>query len=623
MNNQSRLHHLQCLRSHAAALALSAMTALTAADAPVALSEVTVYSTTVANQTPVGTFAMPVSALRFEPRIDLQARNLAEGQSDLTIRGGIFENTGLKLGAVSLPDPQTGHYTAEVPVAPALLTAPQIRTGADLALGSANASVGGIEYGWREIRTAGVAAVGWGEDQLRRAELYQGYATPPVRSGGVRYGADIAVAHSEANGSVPWGEHEFDRVNLRLQRRTADAQTDLVGGYQSKRFGWPNLYTPFNSNETENLQTTLFALHHRVTGAAGDFWEAGAFTRRNKDDYAFNRFAPLANVHPFQHTTWLSGLAARGRQDLGGVNLKFQGELLRDELRSSSLVFGRFNSRTLSKLALLPEKAWVDTSGDRIRVSAGLAREDTNRDSGRVSPAVSVTREFAAGDWRSVQLSYAESSQVASYTALNSSATGGLFRGNPGLDRSVSKNLELGSRVAVGGWELEGTVFWRRDDALVDWTFRRGVTARTANAVDIDVVGFETVARRSTARFDWVVGYTTLAKRADYRGAAVDASFYALNFARHRLTAAVTARLGAGFELRLDNSARIQADNLLRVIGGDRALISSAALAYRPRAWKGFEVSVQANNLWNEKFQEVPAVPAAGRQLSAGVAYAW
>ncbi len=620
----NQLHRLRnCRIALSLCIGFGSVRSLVASTPAVALPELAVYSTAVANQTPVGTFAMPVSALRFEPRIDLQARNLAEGQSDLTVRGGIFENTGLKLGAVSLPDPQTGHYTAEVPVAPAMLSAPQIRTGPDLALGSANASVGAIEYSWREIRPSGAAAFGWGDFRMRRAELYQGYATAPTKSGAVRYGADFAVAHSEANGSVPWGEHEFDRLNLRLQRKSATAQTDFVGGYQSKRFGWPNLYTPFNSNETENLQTTLFALNHRVTTSGGNFWEAGAFSRRNKDDYAFNRFAPLASVHPFQHTTWLSGVATRGRQNLGVVDLNFQGELLHDKLQSSSLIFGRFNSRTLSKMTLLPEKSWVDGSGDRLRLSAGLVREDSNRDSGRVSPVIVVARELSGGSWRGGQISYAESSQVASYTALNSSATAGLFRGNSTLGRSVSRNLELGSRLAAAGWDLDGTVFWRRDDALVDWTFRRGVTARTANAVDIDVVGFEAVARRSTARCDWVFGYTTLAKRADYRGAVVDASFYALNYARHRLTAALTLRLGAGFELRLDNVARIQADNLLRVTGGDRAVISSAAVAYRPRAWKGFEFSVQANNLWDEKFQEVPAVPAAGRQVSARVAYAW
>src|SRR3954463_3248084 len=89
------------------------------AQSAVNLPEVTVYSPRVANQSPVGTFAMPVSALRFEPRVDIQSRNLAEGQADITLRGGIFESTSFQLGALTVADPQTGHYFAELPVAPA------------------------------------------------------------------------------------------------------------------------------------------------------------------------------------------------------------------------------------------------------------------------------------------------------------------------------------------------------------------------------------------------------------------------------------------------------------------------------------------------------------------------
>jgi hypothetical protein len=47
-----------------------------------------------------------------------------------------------------------------------------------------------------------------------------------------------------------------------------------------------------------------------------------------------------------------------------------------------------------------------------------------------------------------------------------------------------------------------------------------------------------------------VLGYTYLNKDADYGLATVDASFYALNFANHRFTAAIVARLGGGFEVR-------------------------------------------------------------------------
>lgn len=73
----------------------------------------------------------------------------------------------------------------------------------------------------------------------------------------------------------------------------------------------------------------------------------------------------------------------------------------------------------------------------------------------------------------------------------------------------------------------------------------------------------------------------------------------------------------------MDNAARIQADNLLRVIGGRRAVTSALSLRYRPLSWRGVEIAVQADNLWNDDFQEIPAVPAMRRQFSASLGYNW
>src|SRR3954468_9718498 len=138
------------------------------------LPKIATYSEQVANQTPVATFAMPVSGLRFEPRVDVQARNLAEGQADVAIRGGVFENTGFKLGALSLYDPQTGHYFAEIPVAPAMLLTPRVLTGSDNALAGFNAGVGTIAYGWRPIAQRGEASVAFGDYATNRQSFYQG-----------------------------------------------------------------------------------------------------------------------------------------------------------------------------------------------------------------------------------------------------------------------------------------------------------------------------------------------------------------------------------------------------------------------------------------------------------------
>jgi len=586
------------------------------------LPEVTVNAQRVANSTPVGTFAMPVSVLRFEPRVDLESRNLAEAQTDVTIRGGIFENTGFRLGAVSLFDPQTGHYLAEIPVAPAMLGVPEILTGAGHAVGAANSTVGAVAYGWGRIRSTGFATMAGGQYGLNRQEIYQGLVSEG-KIAGQGLAADVAWARSDARGSLAFGDQNFNRINGRVQLSSATAQTDLFAGYQSKFFGWPNLYTPFNSNETENLQTLLLSLNHRRELVGGDFFEAGAWHRRNKDDYAFNRFAPLGPVHPFQHTTWAKGAALGGRKSAGAFSINFRGEVLADDLKSTSLTAGPFRSRTLTKYSLVPEQWWNLAPGERLVVKAGASYDESNHDRSAISPVVEVAREQADAALQRIYLSFAKTTQVPTYTALKSNATAGLFRGNAHLGRESSRNLEIGATTAVAGWSGQGAVFYRRDDALVDWTFRRGVTARTANAVDIDTAGVEVVARRSWRAVDLVLGYTGLAKDADYRGATVDASFYALNYARHRLTAAITARLGHGFELRMDNVARIQADNFLRVIGGSRAVTSSLGMVYRPTKWKGVEFSALADNFWDTRFQEIPAVPAAKRQISIGASYHW
>jgi hypothetical protein len=592
-----------------------------AADPAVGLPELTVYSTRVANQVPVGTFAMPVSALRYEPTVDIHPRNLAESQADVTIRGGVFENTGFQLGALTVGDPQTGHYLVELPIAPAMLLAPRVRTGAALTLGANNATAGAIEYGWRPIRTAGAASAAVGDDALRRAEIYQGATVP--RAGGLRFGADMAVAHSESDGAVPFGEHRFDRVTGRVQLASTQAQTDVFAGYQAKFFGWPNLYTPFNSNETENLQTVLLGVNHRADLGGGDFVEAGAFYRRHKDDYAFNRFAPVGPVHPFQHTTRLRGAALAGRKAVGTGAINARAEVLSDSLQSTALTFGRYAARRVWRVALLPENTWTAAGGERTTLRAGAGFDDSNRGGSALSPVVELERTFAAAGLRRIYLSATELSQLPTYTALNSNPAAGLFRGNPHLGRQTTRNYEVGLAGTWGGWATEAAAFLRHDDALVDWTFRSGVTARTANAVDLEVAGLEVVVRRAWQRAELVLGYTGLTKDGEYRGAAVDASFYALNYAKHRLTAALTWRVTTQLELRFDNAARLQADNLLRVIGGDDALLSAASVIFRPAALRRVELGLHADNLWDSRFQDVPGVPATPRQLSVSVGVTW
>lgn len=597
-------------------LLLGFLAGAVALQAQVSLPDYVVSGSRVANQAATGSLDMPVTALRFDPRIDLQGRGTVEAQADVAIRGGHFESTGFRVGAAPLADAQTGHYSAEIPVPPSMLTGPTVSTGADLAAGGFNASAGSIAFGWRPVQDAVVASASAGQYALNRQSLY--VARTRAAGAGTLAG-DIEWARSEGDGSRPGGDHLFSRIAARAQLRAGDAQTDLFLGYQDKFFGWPNLYTPFGFNETESLQTTLVLVNHERRDAAGNRFAASAFFRRNKDDYEFNRAVPGAS-NPFQHTTVTRGVSAQGRiARFAGGALDYSLDATADRLDSTALTFGDYMSRRIFRASLLPRWEWAAPRGT-VGARAGAVLEDSNREGGALAPIVAL-------DWRvdglTAYLEYSGASQLPSYTALNSSAASGLFRGNRTLARSESRNLEAGLRGRLGGWSVETALFRREDDRLVDWVFRRGVTARAASAVDVETVGFEWIASRRTGRVEVVAGYAWLRKEGVYDAGAGDGSFYALNFPRHRLTLALTLELAPGLELRSDNEYRVQEPNPLRTAGGERAWLSAAGLYARWRTLPGWEFSVLVDNLAGSDFQEVPAVPAGRRQWSVGASRRW
>ena len=81
--------------------------------------------------------------------------DLPRGQSDVTVRGGVFENTGFKLGAVTVMDPQTGHYPAELPVDPASMTDHEITKGIDNAIAGFNSNIATVSYALQDIGPGG------------------------------------------------------------------------------------------------------------------------------------------------------------------------------------------------------------------------------------------------------------------------------------------------------------------------------------------------------------------------------------------------------------------------------------------------------------------------------------
>ena len=177
------------------------------------LPTLTVRGQKIANLQPASTFQSVVSNLDFDPRMDLQSRNMAEAQGDINIRGGIFEGTGIQIGAATLLDPQTGHYSTELPIAPEMLNQPNVLTGADNALNGFNSTAGTLSYQWKKIHTGGNLTLGGGQNALNFQRLHSAYVHSFKNKDTWFLGYETEYSRSESDGTVANSDHDFSRVN--------------------------------------------------------------------------------------------------------------------------------------------------------------------------------------------------------------------------------------------------------------------------------------------------------------------------------------------------------------------------------------------------------------------------
>ena len=292
-------------------------------------------------------------------------------------------------------------------------------------------------------------------------------------------------------------------------------------------------------------------------------------------------------------------------------------------MRSTDLTEGTFTDRTYLTASLVPTFFYDFDGGRNMTLRVGATVDVSNRDSNEILPLLGMTvSQATANAVTSFDFDWAMTSQVPGYTALNSRPTG-LFGGNPDLGREEARQMTATLLRETDRTQARIAVFHRSDVDLVDWTFSTGAPfARQANAVDIDVLGAEALFAAQWEGLYFATGYTYIDKDADYGTTAVDASFYALNFARHRATLAIHYRVAEPLELRIDNEYRVQRDNPLRA-GSSETYLASLALAWVPPDGSGLGVTVTIDNLTDSDYQPFPGTPAMGRQFSLSASYSW
>ena len=549
--------------------------------------------------------------LRAEPGVALNSQG--GSQNDLSIRGSSFSGAGLSLGGMTLRNPQTEHFNAELPVPAAMLSRPSVLTGLNNQGGHLT---GTVNFDLLPITGKKQVETGFGSDQRNwQSVMVQQMLTD-------QFGIGVFGGHDSANG-VDYPDNDYDRnyAGGHAQYREDDTQVDFLAAHQKKEFGARGYYgaNPLWGPPSEETKDTLVYLAARKGDLNADYLRGGISWHEFRDYYAVPD-----GTYWNRHRSRVSTAFFDGRtMEVNGWALGWRADV--DEERIASEGYNAFtpppwglgdHSRTRSGVSLLPQ--W---QGDRLKVTAGVRTEFLDGESPYYLPQAGV--EYLLSDTLTAFASYTETVRQPSYTELNYNSPSSL--GNAGLEPQTEQQTDVGFKgVPSEHTDWKVAAFHRRSKTTIDWMTAAAPIRWVATDIGtLDTYGTEAKLGWYPAKnVEMQLAYTWVYKTITPEDLDQYASRYALDYPEHLVQASLLWRPVKPVEIGTVQSLRWQTDNAVRT-GGSFGADSSFVVRFTPPKADYATLSFLLNNAWNDDFQTFPGQRPPDRFAGVSLTLTW
>lgn len=403
--------------------------------------------------------------LRYLPGIEVQLRGPMGAQSDIVLRGGTFQQVLVILDGVRLNDPNTGHFSSYIPIAPAEIDHIEILKGASSAIYGSEA-VGGVIY----IVTKTFASRPEAKKLQLQGEVMGGeYDLLNANAGGYYSGNKTAFGggflSNNTKGQVQRGTKGFIHANtasLSVSHRFNDKwQVAVRSSYDNRRFSAQNFYTIAASDTaTEELNTfwnqirvSYGASKHRVTLDAG--W------KKVKDEFLFNKVS-IANQN--KSSIWQTTVSDEWKVN-DNTTLVNGVQVINKQINSND----RGNHQVAQAAAFF---IWNQTIND-FTINPALRIDWNERSGTELVPQINLSWKKQQVQLRgSAGKTIRDADFTERYNNYNKTiVTSGQRIGNPDLEAERSFSYEAGiDHFTTDNIKISGTFFQRFHKRLIDYT---------------------------------------------------------------------------------------------------------------------------------------------------------
>ncbi len=419
-----------------------------------AMSQMQLFSRATQAAAPLQTLE---SALRLSPAIDVRERGGKGIQTDISIRGGSFDQTMVLLNGINFTDARTGHQTHSLPI--------DIESVAGIDLVDGISGVGAYA-GAINFRTAPLKP-NYGRVELAGGQYGYGYANLSGALSTERLTLYAVGSYRHSDGYAY--NTDFNNINGYL-RATYDSKGagffDAQAGYQTRSFGSNGFYSLSNPDQYETTETYLSSVRWVKPLGESVRLNSSVSYRKNFDDYQWIKGSPTGNnLHNTDNVTaefyadykWQSaGLTTLGADytynHIWSTNMG-------EEAAQANGVYTYADERSITNFYLRHTKTWSKLSAS---ASAGVASSPYG-----TSPIWSLSARYTPAQGFMVEAGVNESMRLPTFTDLYYSSANRVA--DKDLLPESATTYRLSSGYTWGEFSTSAQVYLRQGRNIIDW----------------------------------------------------------------------------------------------------------------------------------------------------------
>ncbi|MDL2213185.1 TonB-dependent receptor [Bacteroides sp. OttesenSCG-928-E20] len=555
--------------------------------------------------------------LKYAAGVDVRQRGEFGVQTDISVRGGTFDQVTILLNGVNITDSQTGHHSAAFPVSMNDIERIEVLEGPAARVFGTSAFTGAINIVTRkEQHNSSLQANLMGGDYgLFGGGARVNYAKGPLAN-------TVSASYNRSDGATNNSDFRIGRAYYQGLYTSGQVDVQWQLGFSDQAFGANTFYSAAYPNQYEELRRYMASVRAETKGALR--FSPTVYWNRKYDNFQLVRGDDFGQNF---HLNDVHGINLNAHFNTGLGKTAFGAEFRNEGIRSSNLgkpyqEQGRYtkkDNRTnisyyLEHTVLL--RQWTISVGAMANMNTALDHKY------RLYPGVDISYR-PARNWK-LFASWNMALRMPTFTDLYYKSP--TIEGNIGLKPEETRAISAGARYRTPVVDASLSAFFNKGKNMIDWVmYHQEDTYHSAN-FKLDNMGLEATAGidfrqlMSPATFlgRLHISYAYIhQKRHD--DTQVYKSNYALEYLRHKLVARLDHRIWK--ELHANWAFRWQDRMGSYLKEGGQVPYSSFGLLDLKLVWQGksYQLFAEANNVFDCRYYDFGSVPQPGVWVRAGI----